>query len=81
MPLDQDSTLKNRTSIINTNIMETVKPCIQVNVFQKFNKLYKQVDGSPISVVIAELTMQYNELTMKLPRVSEEQHYLVRNSR
>ena len=63
--LDQDSELKHRTNIDNVNIMEMVKLCIQANVFQKYDKLYKQVKGvpmgSPISVVIAELTMQYIE--------------------
>ena len=63
--LDQDSDLKHRTNIDNVNIMEMVKLCIQANVFQKYDKLYKQVKGvpmgSPISVVIAELTMQYIE--------------------
>ena len=64
--LDQDSALKHRSNIDNTNGMEILKPCIQTNVFQKFDKLYKQVKGvpimgSPISVVIAELTMLYIE--------------------
>ena len=63
--LDQDSTLKHRTNIDDTNIMEMVKLCIQANVFQKFDKLYKQVKGvpmgSPISIGIAELKMQYIE--------------------
>lgn len=60
--INEDDQLMWRTSLSTSQIMELVKHCLQANIFQYDGSLYQQICGvpmgSPISVVIAEMTMQ-----------------------
>ena len=54
--------LAQLTSLNKTDILRLLEICIQSTIFQWNNKIYQQCHGtpmgSPISVVLAELTMQ-----------------------
>ena len=60
--IDEDDTLMHRTNLDNESIMKLSELCVNANIFQYDNKLYKQITGmpmgSPVSVVVAELTLQ-----------------------
>ena len=59
--IENDPCIKIRTSITNDELMELVSICVDSCTFQYNNTIYRQVHGcpmgSPISVVVAELTM------------------------
>lgn len=63
--LNDDDKLIERTPLNNIDIMALMNHCMQANIFQFGGCLYKQICGvpmgSPISVVIAEMTMQLIE--------------------
>ena len=63
--LDNDSSWKQRTCLDAQDIIDLVELCCDCNVFQFRNKIYKQIQGTPmgssISVCLAELTMQHIE--------------------
>ena len=60
--LDDDDTLLERTLLGTPDIINLSKICLDATIFQYESKFYKQIHGtpmgSPISVVIAEVTMQ-----------------------
>ena len=60
--LENDAELIERTPLQKNEIIKLIKLCLQSTTFQWRNNLYQQITGtpmgSPISVVIAELTMQ-----------------------
>ena len=58
--------MDNHQFSANVNsIMKLTDLCMAANVFQYDNKLFRQIKGlpmgSPVSVVLSELTMQYIE--------------------
>ena len=63
--LDDDDLFEGRTRLSRDNVLKLVKLCLNSNYFQYDQIIYKQKTGtpmgSPISTVIAELTMQYLE--------------------
>ena len=63
--IKEDATLNDRTSLNFESILKLCELCIRANFFQYDGKVYKQISGlpmgSPISVVVAELTLQMLE--------------------
>ena len=60
--IDNDPDIASRTRLNKDQILQLCQICFNANIFQYNQKLYKQIKGtpmgSPMSVVLAELTMQ-----------------------
>ena len=63
--ISEDATISERTSLSNESLSSLIEICLEASVFQYNSICYKQIKGcpmgSPVSVVIAELSMQQIE--------------------
>jgi len=65
LAFDSDVTILDRTKLSKNQLLKLIQLCLSASTFKFNEQLYKQLSGlpmgSPVSVVLSEITMQYIE--------------------